>query len=264
MNNNQIIKFPLGEVLKRSFYLVFVRGKDFFKAASFWYWLVLVEVLLGYPTLAEGLDIRANMIKVASALLVSIAGAGIGTEVCRGIIAKDNEFGLFKPAFNERSLRYWGYNLLIGLMFVLSLFVCLSILLPGGRYLPTAVLTILVLLFSFGIGAVCFRFYLVLPAQAINDKTMTLKHSWLLTKGNTLKLLAGIITISIPGVVLSVLLGNFSRMIPGFDESNLWRIVFTLLALSVSFLDAVLKASFLSHVYQYLTFYETSEPRPEA
>ena len=95
MTDNEI-NLPLLETVKRSFYFVFSRLSDCAKASSFWFWLVFIEILLGYPSLSGSMDTAQNMIKLASSLLISVASAGIGAEICRNIItiAKENSGNL--------------------------------------------------------------------------------------------------------------------------------------------------------------------------
>ncbi len=256
MTDNEI-NLPLLETVKRSFYFVFSRLSDCAKASSFWFWLVFIEILLGYPSLSGSMDTAQNMIKLASSLLISVASAGIGAEICRNIIAKDNTFAYFKPVFTERSLRYWGYNILIVFMIIVPFVLLASLIFYGfGLELYSRGIMLILLLLSISACAmVGCRLYLTLPAQAMDDQTMSLKLAWRLTKGNAFKVFMGIILMSIPGFLAAVILGTISAMIPGFDSNSIWKILFTFLTLAISFFDACAKASFLSHLYQYFTFY---------
>ena len=257
MTKDEYINIPILEAVKRSFYFVFSRALDCFKAASFWYILIIVEALLGYPTVSGGASPSQNLIVLVSSILVSLASAGIAAEICRHIISKDNEFSFFKPVFTSRSLRYWLYNILI----IFTIFVPFVIAMYFSHFLVKlglisgGVFILLQLVIICAISIFACRLYLMLPAQAVNDAEMSLQKSWQLTRGGGLKIFGGLILVAIPGVALSIILGQIASAIPSFTANHILQIIFTFLAMSISFFDASLKASFLSHLYQYYMYY---------
>ena len=265
MTKDEYINIPILEAVKRSFYFVFNRALDCFKAASFWYILIIAEVLLGYPTVNGGVSEGQNLIVLASSVLVSLASAGIATEICRNIISKDNDFSFFKPVFTSRSLRYWLYNILIiftiFIPFVIVMY--LSYFLVKQGLLSSGLFVLLQLVVLCAVSICACRLYLMLPAQAINDTEMSLQKSWHLTRGCGLKIFGGLILVAIPGVALSIILGQIASAIPSFSDSHVLQIIFTFLAMSVSFFDACLKASFLSHLYQYYMYYADKDASAE-
>ena len=131
----------------------------------------------------------------------------------------------------------------------------LSYFLVKQGLLSSSLFVLLQLVVLCAVSICACRLYLMLPAQAVNDTEMSLQKSWHLTRGCGLKIFGGLLLVAIPGVALSIILGQIASAIPSFSDSHVLQIIFTFLAMSVSFFDACLKASFLSHLYQYYMYF---------
>lgn len=251
---SSVIRLPLGETLKRSFLYIALNFKDCVKIASFWYLLVVIDILLGFPSLSESLSVQSQFNRLASALLMSVGYAAIAVCLCRGIILRENDYRYFKPALDERIMRYWGYNILITLLMVLPMVAIVFFqlkskeLLGGAGALLSLVLIIIV-------GIVVARLYLVLPAKALDRKDFSLASAWRLTAGDRGKIFLGVFVMAIPGMILVMLLSALNTYF-GSADSFVYKIIFSLLSMSISFIDTCFKVSFLSHAYQYYVYYK--------
>lgn len=250
-----IIKLPFWETLRRSFLYAFVNLDAFIRIASFWFLILIYEVLTGYPSLCsleDGTcsdDWRQNV----SVIALSLASIAISVAYCRHVISRRN-YKYFSFSFGRRELKYLGYSLLliliIGIPSVIITFVLAYTFSALG--LPQSFLKIMIFI-PFIVAVICSRFFIILPAIAVGNRKLTLKKAFALTKGNANKIFWGQVLMMIPVVlgliILSVLYGYFGT------ENGLLNFVFVTILMGLSFFDTCLKCSFYSHVYQYFMYF---------
>lgn len=133
----------------------------------------------------------------------------------------------------------------------------IAILLRGlGDRAGAAVITAVIILLAIAGAAVAVRLFLVLPAVAIGDRSMTLRRSWAATRGQAIPILIGCITVQIPpwlgiaplGWALQHLDGGSRGAGPGAG-TIVFGVVAYLLLLLLSALATALFAGFLSELY---------------
>ena len=218
------IKLPFWECLRRSFFYAFVNFDAFVKIASVWFLILLYEIFAGFPSLCglkeSGCPVRP-----------------------------------FAFSFGRRELKYLAYSLLLFLLIivpsVMVMGIVAGILERIGANLPGVSLALSVVPLIAGI--VCARFFIVLPAVAVDDRELTMKRAFALTRGNANKIFWGQALMMLPVVItvtlLTMLYGALN--LSGF----LVDLIMAFLLLGLSFFDAALKASYFSHVYQYFVYF---------
>lgn len=154
-----------------------------------------------------------------------------------------------------RELKYLAYSLLLFLLIIVPAVMVMGIvagvLERVGANLPgfSLILSVVPLI----AGIVCARFFIVLPAVAVDDRELTMKRAFALTRGNANKIFWGQALMMLPVVItvtlLTMLYGALN--LSGF----LADLIMAFLLLGLSFFDAALKASYFSHVYQYFVYF---------
>lgn len=145
--------------------------------------------------------------------LLGIGLAGTAHTWHRGILLNIQPAGLFDVA-TQPFWRHVGYGLILflALLVPVALTGGLSLAVPtGGPLAPVVVLLPLVA------GAMLVtRFSLVLPAAAVEERRLTFRMSWMMTNGNTLRLLFGGLLVVVPALTVSQL---FIRLFDGLAWS---------------------------------------------
>jgi hypothetical protein len=151
------------------------------------------------------------------------------------------------PTLDARVLRYLLHYLAIGLIGAMAFLLVIGVLglLPGLAMLalPVAVLAALL---------VTARLQLVLPATAIDERSVTFARSWRLTDGNTVRLLGGLVLAIAPGW-LALLIAPLAGAIFTALGAHLFA-QFAILVINACGLlvQAPLMAAYLSFVYLVL------------
>lgn len=108
------------------------------------------------------------------------------------------------------------------------------------------------------------RMSLILPAAAVSDFTMTAQRSFAMTRGNSMRLLAGTLLSAAPALVLSV----FIRMLENERSTQATDvpqyIALTVITVLMLGLAAIVQASFLSFCYLHFTRDETAAQAVQA
>lgn len=151
------------------------------------------------------------------------------------------------PALDARIFRYLLHYLAIGLIGSIAFLLAVGALglLPGAATLALPIALLAALL-------VTARFQLVLPATAIDERSVTFGRSWQLTDGNTFRLFAGLVLAIAPGwlaLLVAPLVGAlFTALGAGLFAQ------FTILVISATGLlvQAPLMAAYLSFVFLML------------
>lgn len=132
-----------------------------------------------------------------------------------------------------------------------------AVLLQGlDERVGATVITAVIILLAVAGAAVTVRLLPILPAVAIGDRSMTFRRSWAATRGHSIPILIGCITVQIPpllGILLLVwalqgLDGSPRAAGPGTDALVFGIVAFLLLLLLFA-LSTALFAGFLSELY---------------
>ena len=259
MQKNNNISLPLGECLLRSFIFVAKNAKVLFYICAGWFGLLIFEAICGFP-LIESIytENEESLPSLISGLLLIIASTSILVGTCKVIINKFiPKFGAIY--FGKAELSVLGYSFLIAINFIAMLLIAtisISIVFqqnPDKDILNNIIFYVII----YAIFIMIVRYSLIYPARSVNDKEMSLKKSFKLTKGNSNKLAWGIIILSAPFVILSQL---FTFLYVTIDMDNfIAKFIYCALLMFCSFGDSVLRASFYAHAYQYFIFYDKKE-----
>ena len=218
------IKLPFWECLRRSFFYAFVNFDAFVKIASVWFLILLYEIFTGFPSLCGLKDggCPGATFQNISVVMVSLASVAVAVAFSRLVILREH-VRPFAFSFGRRELKYLaGFSLILSVVPLIA-------------------------------GIVCARFFIVLPAVAVDDRELTMKRAFALTRGNANKIFWGQALMMLPVVItvtlLTMLYGALN--LSGF----LADLIMAFLLLGLSFFDAALKASYFSHVYQYFVYF---------
>ena len=98
---------------------------------------------------------------------------------------------------------------------------------------------------------VVVRLSLVLPAAAVGDFTMTLRKSWVTTRGSSWPILAGSVLTSGPSIAANIALNGVAEWIPQASGGAAVIVGAMVLSMGLAILAAVFEASFLSYAYLF-------------
>ena len=256
METTPQIKLPLGECLRRSFFYCFVNFDVFVKIASVWFFILLYEIFAGFPSLCglkEG-DCPDDGFQNISIVMISLASISIAVAFCRHIVLREN-IQPFSFSFGRRELKYMMYSLLLFLLIIVPAVLIMGIVSVVLERLGVNVsgFSLVLSLVPLVVAIICARFFIVLPAIAVDDREINMKIAFALTKSNANKIFWGQVLIMLPVIVVITLLTML------YDALNLSGfladLIMALLLLGLSFFDATLKASYFSHIYQYFVYF---------
>lgn len=269
-NSLTTIRLPFWETIRRSFLYVLFNLPTLWKIACLWFAILLVDVFSGYPTLCnidtayckEGVSQNLTL----SMVLLAIAAIAIMVKFSRFVILKEEPL-CCRISFGKKELKYLGYALLLilgivalgmllGLVSGLFNVILLSVGLSPADTLYTILILLPVLLIVAGVVYLS-RFYLIFPSVAVENKELGLKKSWLLTKGNACRIFFGQALLSIPTFVALMILSLIFKAL-GL-ENVIFKLLFSFLVISISFIDSALKASFFAHAYQYFIYFDKKD-----
>lgn len=267
MSKSEEIKLPFIETIKRSFSYVLGTPKLLLGSISIGIVAFIYEIFSGFPILCSlGVQVCEESTKQSvSNLIIVLVSASIIINYCRGII--------LKSPFDFRSLslvrRIALYILTaIGLYFAILLIGVLSSALVSSVFYLLGYKGInevfsLVLLIMMVVAAIILAPVFVLFAGiAVDDKTLSLKEAFKITKGNNNKIFWGQIIMMLPCGSLMVLLSVLSAYTGA--ESYMAKLLYCITLLLISFVDSCFKASFFAHIYQYFTFYHNKSQKKSA
>jgi hypothetical protein len=276
-------KLPLGNTISLAYSTYFQHFADVLRAS--WLWLLLMAPLQGIagwlqwswmamavrnmkpgvpPKMSQPIEMM--LFGHAATLALLFAGVSIAVAWHRRIIL-DEPPGL--SASNVATMNVWRY---VGIGFVLLLIMTLPVLVVivpfsfwlapfpagGGTQPPNpqsfALIPVIMVLYVMAL-AVTLRLCLLLPARAVGDAELTFKRAWAVTRGNTWRMLWGIVVCTLPPtfaaqIALWVFVG-----FPGpgmFAEGFALRMTVVSTVFMVFYLlIAPIGIGFLSHVYRY-------------
>ncbi len=248
MNQNQIIKLPFGEIIKRSFLYPLVNIKTVLKISAIWFLLLIYEIANGYPGICNFTEQCYNpLADNVSLLLLSFASVSIAVAFSRNVILKIIPDRI-KFSFGKREWKYLGYNLLILLMVFVPSMILLLLVELLGLHETSGLVGLIVLI----ITIICARFYLVLPATAVNNDQITLKESFRIMKGNANKIFWGQILLMLPIAFVLFLVALIYVSLN--TDAFVVKFIFSAIVMFLSFFDTCVKACFYSHIYQYVMY----------
>ncbi|WP_343712349.1 hypothetical protein [Inquilinus sp.] len=192
----------------------------------------------------------------AGNLIAAATGAGVAVGWHRFVLREERR-AFADPNTLARYVVQGVVAVLPGAAVVLIGTPVITMLLRGlGDRAGAAVITAVIILLAVIGAAVAVRLFLVLPAVAIGDRRMTLRRSWVATRGHAVPILIGCITVQIPpwlgiGLLfwgLQHLAGGPRGTGPGAGALVLGLLGYLLLLL-LSTLSTALFAGFLSELY---------------
>lgn len=256
--NNQKINLPLWETVRRSFAYVVANSVPLVKISVAWLVLLLVfDMFTGFPSLCSLNSAVCNggWAQNVSMVALSFSSVAVIVAFIRQIVLHIQYAGFWNLNFGKREIRY----ILAGFIFIAI------IAIPAFLY---GVLTgfagvfyqidrlIFTQIFFIGLLVmliICSRFYLVFPAVAVDNREVSFRKSFAITKGNTNKIFWGQMVIMVPIFVALLILSVIYR---AFGSDNyILKMTFSFLMLAVSFIDAGLKAAYFAHIYQYFMYF---------
>lgn len=248
-----LIKLPFWETCRRSFLYVILNLPALFKISAIWFSLLIYDIITGYPNICTiNTDVCVSgWEQNVSSLLVAFAAVSIIVSFSRFIILKEPADKLRMISFGRREVIYILYvMLLIAALMIPMLIVSLTMTFSTLTYY-LFMLTPLVLAILYA------RFYLIFPAVTVDNKEITLKKSFELTCGNANRIFWGQALMTVPVFAALILISVLYNIIN--VDNDIVKFIFVTLILSVSFIDAALKASFFAHAYQYFLYFDKKE-----
>lgn len=264
-NNSEIISLPFGETIRRTFLYFFVNFKSAAKISSIWMVIWVYELLVGNPSICnfKATGCQESGFRLISLLLMLMSSVCICISYCRNVILRE-EYKWFSFRFGNRELHFIGYWIVIAIMTAIP--IALIIMFYGvvsrlGFVYP-AVWMLTALLLIFGVLIFVSRFYLALPAVAVDNRNINLEKAFKITRGNANKIFWGGVLVNLLTVIIVLLLSaayNFITanfvVLPVFVVNA----VFVALLLALNFLSSCLKASFYAHFYQYFVYFHNKK-----
>ena len=247
MNNHKVI-IPFVELIKRSAHYVLFNF-------SFLVRLLALPVLI-----LAGMQLWARDYNTSVQLVLLFLSSFVGVSCCRRIIL--NEQSRFSAAMLGYTLRYLlTYLLLSLLLFGPGILVLMGVYVFGGAAqqeqfaalasgkigMEDAAGILIWPLIAIIVSSVfCARLRIALAASAVGDREVGLKTAFLISRGNTWRLCGGLILLSLPIQILTMLTIRIFSVIPaaGIFAGVVW-----------GFVDVCFKASFDAHAYQYFIYF---------
>lgn len=253
------ISLPFWETVKRSFLYTLTNLKTVMYITGIWFTLLIYEIANGYPSVCGITEDGCTKISQHIATLVmAFASVSIAVAFCRHIIL-NVEYNKITFSFGRREWKYLGYKILIFLFIAvpsLALIFLAAFLAELVQVNVAPYVFVIPLVFAI----LSTRFYLALPAVAVNNSEVTLKVSYRLAKGNANKIFWGEVLLMLPALTIFFMASYLFVMI---NTDNFFvKFVYVALVMFLSFFDACLKAAYLSHIYQYFMYYKDKAGEP--
>lgn len=260
------INLPFGEAIKRSFLYVLNYLIPFLKICLIWVLLLcILDGIDGFSSLCpNGAENCGNPSGYEPYLFGSIiSGISVTTaSICYIIRREKTRLCIF---FGKREIRYmWAVIKLVVANILISSLVGLVSGLIGQLLGIGSIrqISILFALISFFVISILFsRYALVFPAIALENKEISFKESFNITKGNANKIFWGSTLITFPIFLLSIFISSL-YMALGWDNI-LGKIIFSIILSYLMLLNIVLKASYYAHIYQYFIYYYEKNSKKE-
>ena len=260
------INLPLFESIKRSYVYFITNFKTVITISLLWTFIVfLADCLSGFPSQSIGGDV--SWLNKFFVVLEIIAGMAVSVAFSRAVLLKEKHRWQ-QISLNLRELKYLGYSLLILLILILAAVMAglMTALLFGVDMKSSTLMShpqALMFYFIIMIVASIYssRFSLILPAVAMDDNELSFIKSFQITTGNSVKIFLGIIASTLPAMILLFFLGTAINALQ--IEGVMARVLFSFLNISLSLINAMLKACYLSHIYQYFMYFYNQQKEKE-
>ena len=254
--NNNIIKLPLWETISHSFLYIIKNIKTICQICSVFLILWLINIFSGHPLLcnASKENCMTQWLPLSFAIIQYLACAVITVETIRSIVFKQNH-KWFHLYLGKHHIRYIAYNVAIALMVIIpSALILMIVKSTDARNLSDFTIALLGAAFIstlIGLSIFCCRLYLVYGGAALNDRNMTFAKSYMLTKGNMLKICIGQLILTLPTILMVYIASSiyFAFTPNAYNQSlySLWIIL-------CYFLEATIKGSYYCHLYQFFEY----------
>ena len=228
-------------------------------ATAGWLQATLIAEVLANPRAPIDVAQPAHLLMLGYARNFLLAFAAVSGAVAWHRLLLLNEV----PRFGGRNIgtrslwRYVGVALLICLIAALPLVIVLVPmallgLLPAVGKAPPAEFAIIALAYLAGV-VLTMRLSLLLPARATGNATLSLKDAWQRSRGNTWRLLGGIIVCGVPPFLLANIVFAVLTAVPFGSGAYLaqWAAA-SAIALCCWLLAWPIWVGFLSHAYRQL------------
>jgi hypothetical protein len=118
--------------------------------------------------------------------------------------------------------------------------------------LSRPVLMVLIFGVMVGVAAICMRLSLILPASVAGDRSMTLRRSWILTRGNSWRLFWGAFLSALPFAFASNVLEAIVKSAPETDGISVGDGL-VVVGILLEIVGYLLAAGFVSHAYLHFS-----------
>jgi hypothetical protein len=143
----------------------------------------------------------------------------------------------------------------VAAVFAIMLLSLVPVPLVRGTPFPSELKSLLVsIIMPAGFVAAVFivcRMSLILPGGAIGDFTMTLRKSWMLTRGNGWRMFLGSALSSGPAFVVNVGLDRLPDILPTASGNQVVLTILLIQSIALLAIAVVIQASFLSYAYLF-------------
>ena len=262
MRNEKQTVLPFRETLRRSMAYVFMNLNAVWKITAVWFSLLLYEIWADFPALCYPEEKCAGGWRGSlSSLLLTIAYVSVSVSFIRQIILGENK-GYRGFVFGKRELIYC-----LRMMGIAAVSILIMLLIGGVAGLarknfggPSELFDVFDLLIVLGGIVVGMRLTLILPAAAVDDASMTFRRSFVMTRGNSFRLLGGYFLIALIVLFIDIVIEVFLSYILEQDTPA-FKILSSLVLMAMVFLGGCFKGSFLAHVYQYFLYSEQQKAK---
>lgn len=257
-SNNSNIILPFGETIRRSYSYVFTNFQTLIKVCAAWFVILLVyDMITGFPSLCSLNSAVCNggWAQNVSVIALSFSAIAVIVAYIRNVVLRTVYSSFMNLSFGKRELRY----LLAGFLFVVIVAIPAFVygfitgFASSMMHMDKLIFTQIFFIGLLAMLIICARFYLVFPAVALDNPDITFKKSFLISRGNANKIFWGQVVIMLPVFTALVILSVLYRAIG--SDSYIVKMTFAALMLTISFVDAGLKASYLAHLYQYFMYF---------
>ena len=221
-----------------------------------WLWFILYysfTAVVGYLAVVE----QQPLLNHANSLAKILVTAIIAVAWHRLIILKEYPTSLGAP-INKQVAIYL-------LFMILAMFVAMGPTIAANYFLTTSykfsrligepiIFLGLLAIVSIITAVVLYRFALILPAIAIDDKKLRIRDSWRLTQNNTGRLLAGGVLSFLPVSLIIYVLNMTPYLLTDIENLTLLTVFWNLLSVVeaiLEFVQMITVAAFLSFSYLF-------------
>lgn len=258
------VKLPFWETVRRSFLYVLANFDSCVRISAIWFLILIYEGFYGFPSVCgmAGGNCPDGKLQNISVIMVSLASIAVSVAFSRHVILK-TKYKLGGFSFGRREIKYLGYSMVLLLLIFVPSILAMVLISAILNLIGITTMPMVVTIIPLAAAVICARFFIILPAVAVDDREMTLRLAFELTKGNANKIFWGQALIMLP-VIIGFMILSFGYDFFGL-EGFAADLAVAFLLLALSFFDACLKASYYSHIYQYFVYFRNHpevQPKP--